>query len=115
MKPRPSKRLLLDLDGVLFPYSRGWDTGSLYESPMPGAVEAVNKLVGQGFTYVVFTTRMYMADDPIQQRLDISNWLNKHGFPPPEDITCQKMPCLAYVDDRAIRFTNWNDIRRLWG
>ncbi len=113
-KPRPQKRLLIDLDGVLFPYSRGYDDGTLYEGPLPGAVEAISKLVQNGFSYVVFTTRMSMAEEPDMQRAAILDWLVAHGFPPPERVTAEKMPCLAYIDDRAIRFTNWEDVRKLW-
>lgn len=111
---RARKRILVDLDGVLFPYSKGYGDGSLYEAPMPGAVEAIKKLADQGFTYVVFTTRMFITEEPDVQRAIIQRWLDLHKFPKPERITCEKMPCLAFVDDRAIRFTNWDDVRKLW-
>lgn len=111
---RARKRILVDLDGVLFPYSKGYDDGSLYERPVLGAVEALRKLHEQGFTYVVFTTRMFITEEPEVQRNIIQRWLDLHKFPKPERITCEKMPCLAYIDDRAIRFTDWEDIRKLW-
>ncbi len=47
-----------------------------------------------------------------QQKLDIMQWLVENNFPAPEDITCEKLPALAYIDDRAVRFTNWGDIRK---
>ncbi|KKL64306.1 hypothetical protein LCGC14_2166350 [marine sediment metagenome] len=109
---RLNKRLMIDLDGVLFPYSKGYHDGTLYEGPMPGAVDAIESLVKAGFSYYVFTTRMFMSDNPDQQREDIKQWLWVNGFPESEGITCEKLPALAYIDDRAVRFTNWEDIRK---
>ncbi len=106
------KRLMIDLDGVLFPYSKGYHDGTLYEEPMPSAVDAIEALVKQGFTYTVFTSRMSITDDVVKQREDIRQWLWLNGFPDPEDITAEKRPALAYIDDRAVRFTNWEDIRK---
>lgn len=111
---RTQKRLLIDLDGVLHKYSRGYEDGTLYDLPVDGAVDALKKLVNVGYTYVVFTTRMTVTDDPEKQRADIDFWLFEHGFPKPEAITGNKMPALAYIDDRAVRFTNWDDVRKLW-
>ncbi len=108
------KRLMIDLDGVLFPYSRGYQDGSFYEPPMPGAVEALQTLAKQGFTYMVFTTRMTITDNQSKQKNEILAWLHRHKFPVPEDVTNIKHPALAYIDDRAMRFTGWPDLRKYW-
>ena len=113
-KIQPRKRLMVDLDGVLFPYSKGYYDGTLYEGPIPGAVEALEKLVAAGFSYVVFTSRMSVTDDPVQPQSDIIQWLSENDFPAPEAITCEKMPAVAYIDDRGVRFTTWEDLRKLW-
>ena len=111
---RAQKRLMIDLDGVLHRYSEGYEDGSLYDKPVEGAANALWKLGAVGYTYVVFTTRMTQTDDPERQKIEICAWLTEHGFPAPEDVTGCKMPALAYIDDRAIRFTNWEDVRKLW-
>ncbi len=108
-----AKLLAVDFDGVLFPYSEGYKDGTLYEGPMPGAVEAIKALVKSGYTYYVFTARMSF-DDHEKQEGNIAWWLGQHGFPTPLAITNRKMPAVAYIDDRGVRFTNWDDIRKLW-
>ena len=114
---KAQRRLLVDLDNVLYNYDERKDADGvpvLDSDPMPGAVEAMNRLTRAGYTYVVWTTRMYITKDKMKQAADIMEWLVKHGFPTPEAITSEKWPCLAFIDDRAIRFTNWPDTRKLW-
>ena len=110
------KRISVDFDGVLHGYSAGWQDGKIYDLPVDGAVKALKQLVERGFSYVVFTTRLADREDidtEEQERL-IRIWLDSAGFPEPEMITGQKVPSLAYIDDRALRFTNLEDIRKLW-
>ena len=114
---RIQKRLAIDFDGVLHRYSDGYRDGRPYDQPVVGAVQALTALVAMGFTYIVFTSRVAedQWDDAEQQRTWVAEWLAKYGFPMPEAITASKWACVAYIDDRAIRFTNWNDVRKLWG
>ena len=108
------RRFLVDFDGVLFPYSKGYFDGTLYEGPIEGAAVNLVRLVQAGYTYVVFTTRMELTRDPEAEAAMIGGWLAPHGFPSPEQITATKLPCLAIIDDRAVRFTDWDDLRKLW-
>jgi hypothetical protein len=91
------RTLAIDLDGVLHAYSRGWSGGDLYDDPVPGAVEAMWALC-HDWNLVVFTARRELAP--------VANWLNTHGFPE-MDVTNQKPPAYAYIDDRAIEFKSW--------
>ena len=43
------------------------------------------------------------------KRKQITDWLELYKIPY-DDLTNQKPPAIAYIDDRAVRFTNWNDI-----
>ena len=105
------KTIAIDFDGVLHAYSQGWQDGSIYDPPVPGAVEAVTKLQDAGYHIVVFSTR---ADTPTGQA-DISGWLHEQGFRWEEiTVTDRKLPAIAYIDDRGVRFTNWPDIVKLW-
>jgi hypothetical protein len=99
------RRLALDFDGVLHRYSRGWHDGTCYDVPVEGAEEACRELASAGWELVVVTAR--------EDQQAIRNWLSEWAFPPME-VTSQKVPAVAYVDDRAVRFTNWPDIRKLW-
>ena len=119
-----NKRLLIDFDRVVHQYSKGWKDGSIYDAPVPGALEAIKTLQSQGWEIVIFTTRS--TDGNIRNK-KIQNWLlkfdicshciglihdiNKLNFKPNQVlITNTKIPARAIIDDRAIRFTNWRDI-----
>jgi hypothetical protein len=89
--------VLVDFDGVIHRYSAGWKDGSTYDSPMPGAKEALKSLTDEGYEVVIFSTR-----DSDQ----IVKWLEFWDFPEYK-ITNEKIPAVAIIDDRAIRFVNW--------
>lgn len=91
----------IDLDGVLAQYD-GWKGEDVLGEPAPGALEFVRRLLGEGHTVVVHTTR-----DPVR----VANWLEEHDFyRRGVDLgriypTQQKEPALVYIDDRGFRFT----------
>nr|WSZ21185.1 hypothetical protein OH837_48940 [Streptomyces canus] len=113
--PRP-KTIAVDFDGVIHAYSKGWQDGTIYDPPLPGALDALKSLMD---TYAVFihTTRDATA---------VAGWLAERGFDTVADVdgpkhpkrefwnergallvTDRKLPAVAYIDDRAIRFTDW--------
>jgi hypothetical protein len=104
------KTVCVDFDGVIHAYSHGWQDGSIYDSPLPGAIEALEALMTD-YAVIVHTTR-----DPQQ----VAPWLLRYGFDvatyEPDEfwnergtllVTRRKYPAVAYIDDRAIRFVNW--------
>jgi hypothetical protein len=101
-------KVLVDFDGVVHRYSKGWADGTVYDPPMPGASDALAELAGRGYELVVFSTR---------DRDQIAAWLERWGFPPYR-ITNVKEAAVALIDDRAIRFVDWEqaagDLRRLY-
>ena len=95
--------IAIDFDGVIHKYSKGWLDGSIYDVPMDGAKETIDNLINEGHTVIVSTARPNIED--------IKPWLIKNGFPDIE-VTNRKPPAKIYIDDRAIRFTSWNDIKK---
>lgn len=92
--------IAIDFDGVLHKYSRGWQDGTIYDPPMEGAMEAVSKLVKKGHRVIVFTTRIALDD--------VRVWLIKHKFDIDiNDVTNIKPIAHIYIDDRAVRFIDW--------
>lgn len=74
--------------------------------PVKDALQAVKWIMEQGHTVYIFTNRD--ADEVIK-------WMDKWKFPwiPVHNI---KLPdTTMYIDDRAVRFTNWQDICKLLG
>lgn len=127
-----SGTIAVDFDGVIHAYSKGWLDGSLYDDPVPGAIESLNVLMVEYSVYVHTTRRPG----------DVGSWLKPYGFDVTTDDTCpscrgtsgiscpiclssgmllfwnergkllvtpRKLPALVYVDDRGLRFTgSWD-------
>lgn len=101
----------VDFDGVIHAYSKGWADGSIYDDEMPGAIDGLRSLMEQDAVFI-FTTR-----DTDQ----VASWLLERGFSIRVGyrgtfwnergillITNQKIAAKAYLDDRAVRFYNWD-------
>lgn len=126
-----SRTVGVDFDAVIHRYSRGWYDGTIYDPPVPGAVQALRVLMDQ-FAVYIFTAR------PAEQ---IPPWLEPLGLDATCDERCvcrtdpdgagtdcrcrgtglisfwnqrgrllvtnRKLPAVAYIDDSAIRFRSW--------
>ena len=69
--------------------------------PIKGALEAVKKLYREGHTIVFYSSR-----DNGSKKVT-KKWLKKHGFPF-HHIVMDKFTAHIYIDDRAIRASNWS-------
>ena len=100
------KTICVDFDRTIHKYSRSWVNGRIYDEPVDGAIKAIKMLKDRGFKIIICTAR-----SPLGEKRNgwIRIWLEKHGL---KDIkvTFKKPRAIAYIDDRAIRFTNWRDI-----
>jgi len=91
------KRLTVcvDLNGVLDTY-KGWQGSEHWDPPRPGAYEFLEELNTRGFRVVILSTK-----DPA----GVDAWLRSHGLAEyVDEVTDRKVPAIAYVDDRAVRF-----------
>lgn len=111
------KAVAVDFDGVIHAYSKGWQDGSIYDDCVPYAFPSLNELMSR-YAVFVLTSR-----DPFQ----VATWLSDVGFTtvvdvegpdhPPRKfwdsrgkvlVTNRKLPAVAYIDDRGIRFESWD-------
>lgn len=90
------KTVAVDFDGVLHSYTSGWTGIEPTDPPCEGAVGFIQGL-SNNYTVVVVSSR---AIDP-GGAFAIERWLQKHGFPK-LDVTSEKVPAVAYIDDRAV-------------
>jgi hypothetical protein len=103
--------IALDFDGVIHAYTRGWADGSIYDPPVPGALEGIRALMAEHPVFI-FTTR------DVSQ---VASWLLERGFSVRVGydgpfwnetgrllVTNRKLAATAYIDDRAIRFSTWH-------
>jgi len=105
MKLKEKKRISIDFDRVIHKYSKGFSDGTIYDEPIEGAIESIKQLEKAGFEVVILTCKSELGENRNQA---IRKWLKKHGLN--IKVTFTKLPSIAYIDDRAIRFTNWRDI-----
>jgi hypothetical protein len=91
-------KVLVDFDGPIHKYSRGWLDGTAYDGPTEGSKEALEAMEEVGFDVVIFSSR-----DAEQ----IREWLALYGYKPYR-VTNVKEPALCQIDDRAIRWINWD-------
>lgn len=92
--------IAVDFDGVLYNNAAGWQGGATTAGPMPGARDAVHKL-SMRYRLVVFTARGDLG--PVWEWLRANRMA--HYF---EDVTNRKPAAVAYLDDRAVRFIDWD-------
>lgn len=107
-----SKQIAIDFDGVIHKNSKGFYDGTVYDKPIEGAFESIKKLHAEGYSIVVFTAKV-KPDRPLVQGKTgtelIREWFAKHQMLSYiKEITSEKPRALVYIDDRAIRFTDWD-------
>jgi len=101
------KRIMVDVDGVLHKYENGWNDGKL-ESVIKDAKESLEQLHDWGLEVVIFTTRLAGENPNIKQlKKELTNWLDENELYY-DRVTGKKLGAVAYVDDKAIRFTDWS-------
>lgn len=111
------KTIAVDFDGVIHRYNKGWQDGSIYDVPVKNSAIQLKRLVDKGYKVVIFTTRINpeLGDDIKIEKEKIVNWLDINGFERGvhyHDITALKPKAIAYIDDRAVRFTNWASVSK---
>lgn len=114
--PIAANVVLVDFDATLFPWGplMNWDA-----QPIRGAVESVQAIKDAGYTIAIFTSRMserwlkFAKKDRAEQYEYVWKMCTKFGIPF-DEIIGEKIPAVAYIDDKAIEFTgdNWAEIKK---
>ena len=95
----PPKVIAIDFDGVIHSYKSGWQGASVAnDPPVDGMAEAIAELRRE-YQVVVVSSRC-LHEGGTQA---IKDYLEKHNIAV-DGITGEKIPALAYIDDRAIPF-----------
>jgi hypothetical protein len=135
------KTIAIDFDGVIHKYSKGWMNGSIYDEPIEGAFETIQQMMFNGYSVFIFTSRdvnqvkgwidnltytlEVRGDDPSDMyRVPIYKygfstqiipawkwWIKFWNKEQVLGITNRKLPAMIYIDDRALKFENWDDVK----
>lgn len=100
--------IAIDFDGVIHAYSKGWHDGTIYDQPIPGALETIRNLMTQ-HAVAIFTSR---------NTTHVAAWMTERGFRCHVGhegkfwntrgsilVTNRKIPAAVYLDDRGVQFT----------
>ena len=104
--------IALDFDGVLVKHGgipRKYGEGLFKDPPMEYALDAVKWLIKEGHEVYILTGRLEKDWD------DVRAWLVKWGFPPLEVTNVKQLKTRLIIDDRCLRFTNWQDVCKYFG
>lgn len=107
-------RIVVDLDGVICSIRQSNQTYAELE-PVPGAVQRLKELRAAGHYIVIQTARHMKSCDSnvglVMKRLGkvTLDWLEANGVEY-DEIFFGKPNGEVYIDDRGLRFENWQDI-----
>ncbi len=106
------ERLLIDFDGTIHKYSKGWDDGTIYDVPKDGAKEAIDILKDK-YDIVIFSTRASCKENKNcqEQIMNMRKWFKRYDIHY-DDITSEKIGAFKIVDDLAITFKSWSQVLR---
>lgn len=109
--------IAVDFDGVLHTYERGWANGLIYGELVPGALAALTTLMLRYAVYVHTTRSPRQVAAWIEKKSGRSiecvtwPWWSRREFWNRQGVLLvsnRKLPALAYVDNRAVRFESWD-------
>jgi hypothetical protein len=95
------RTVLVDFDATLYSYVTGWHGDDvLPDPPENGSRDFVEFLLEEQYNPVVFSSRARTQAG----KEAIEAWLVAHRFPLGLQVTATKLPAVAIVDDRGIRY-----------
>jgi CMP-N-acetylneuraminic acid synthetase len=104
--------LAIDFDGVVHKNSKGYYDGTVYDTPVEGAIDAIKKL-SEDYTIMLYTFKGHPERPSIEGKDGIQGtweWLDKYGIKDcVKDIVWGKPNAKVYIDDKGYKFENWQD------
>jgi len=112
IKPTFNKVISIDFDGTICKKQKYGD-GLIYQTPIPGAKKFMDKLKADGYRIVILTVRMSpdKKGNLLWKKYQLESWLGRYNIPYHE-ITNNKPDADLYIDDKALRFTDWKSAEK---
>jgi len=100
----------IDFDKVIHKCSKGYYDGTIYDEPVTGAFEALQKL-SESYVVIVYTCKAKPDRGLVNGKTGtelVWEWLKEHNMAQfVSKVTAEKPRARFYIDDKAIRFTDW--------
>ena len=100
----------IDFDKVIHKCSKGYYDGTIYDTPVEGAREALERL-SKDYTVIVYTCKAKPDRGLVNGKTGtelVWEWLKENDMAQfVSKVTAEKPRARFYVDDKAIRFTDW--------
>jgi hypothetical protein len=111
-----SEILAIDFDGVIHENNLGFHDGTIYGDILPGAKSAIMQLAKQ-YKLVIYTAKAKVDRPLINGKTGVEliwEWLEMHSIDKCiHSITAEKPRSIVYIDDKAIRFEDWDSTMEL--
>ncbi len=100
----------VDFDKVIHTCTKGYFDGTIYDNPVEGVQDALKKL-SEKFTVIVYTCKAKPDRGLVNGKTGtelVWEWLEKNDLSKyVSKVTAEKPRAVAYIDDKAITFNNW--------
>ena len=112
-------KFCFDLDGTIC-HIKKEDQHYIDVDPLPGSVETLQRLKSEGHYIIIMTARNMLTYNNnvgkiiANQSPIVLEWLSKHQIPY-DEIHFGKPLADFYVDDKAIKLTNWKEFNKQIG
>ena len=110
IKEQTSKNICIDFDGVIHKNSKGFHDGTIYDEPVYGTRKSL-EFLSRKYNLIIFTCKANPERPLVNGKTGpelIQEWLKKHNIDKYiNEITYKKPRALLYIDDKGIRFDDW--------
>jgi len=108
--PDETYQVGIDFDGVIHKNSKGFYDGTVYDIPVEGSYEAL-QTISKKYKVIIFSAKARTDRMLINSKTGIEliwEWLKKYDMAKfVEDVTSEKPRAVFYIDDKAIKFIDW--------
>ena len=111
--PDETYQIGIDFDGVIHANTKGFYDGTVYDNPIPGAREALERL-SKDYVIIVYSAKARKDRMLINGKTGVEliwDWLKMNDMDCfVKDVTAEKPRAVFYIDDKAVRFDgHWNN------
>jgi hypothetical protein len=104
------RQIGVDFDGVVHACTKGYHDGTIYDEPIEGSYSAL-ELLSKKYDIIIYSAKARYDRPLVNEKTGIEliwEWLEKYDMRKfVKDVTAIKPRAIFYIDDRAIRFENW--------